>query len=483
MRDLTCSSKQSSLGHNDLVPAINGMTYVAAFRTYTWDEGARELSRRFFRATRSARQVVLADETRGPLGIENAGIVSHTSDLAHLGLLNHPSDNPLWFNVDYGAYVLRRALPGYDHYLLSESDLAVNLNLEPMMDIVSTRQIDVVIHDVRPSTPDWYWHRGGAAIFAQPWRSLLFFMVLSARAIDLLFETRRRQAADFQARRLAEWPFCEAFVPSVLKQAKLRFAEVGDFADIADLRFRPRIALNDERASRPGTLVHSVLAVPSYLRAVVAESKPADWFTLASDLRQALSRQSPAAFAPLLRAAFATTPDHAGLAEFNRQMASHDIDHDDEPAPADLAYCKPSVASSTSQWSRAEDPQQDAAGANGTILHADYGFHTGEETNPWWLVDLLHSYVIDRLCIVNRARHQERFTSFMVHSSTDGHVWLLRHMKLDMSAVSDRADEPHQVSFADPFVARLVRLTKLGTGVLHLRRVQVFGRSIGPGTT
>lgn len=457
------------------------MTYVAAFRTYTWDEGAKELARRFLRATQTARQVVLADETRGSLGIEDAELVSHTTNLAHLGLLNHPSDNPLWFNVDYGAYVLRHALPGYDHYLLSESDLAVNLDLEPMMRVVSAQEIDVVIHDVRPSTPDWYWHRDGAAVFAQPWRSLLFFMVLSGRAIDLLFEMRRRQAAEYQAGRLAVWPFCEAFVPSVLKQAHLRFAEVGDFADVADLRFRPRIALDDERASRPGALVHSVLAVPSYVRAVIAESKPADWFVPASDLRQTLATRSPATFAPLLRQAFATALDHAGLAEFNRQMASHGVDHD--KAPADLAYCKPSIASSTSQWSHAEDPRQDAAGANGTTLHEDYGFHTGEETNPWWLVDLLQSYVIDRLCIVNRTRHQERFTSFMVHSSTDGHVWLLRHMKLDMAAVSDRADAPHQVSFADPFVARQLRVTKLGAGVLHLRRVQVFGRSINPGAS
>ena len=88
--------------------------------------------------------------------------------------------------------------------------------------------------------------------------------------------------------------------------------------------------------------------------------------------------------------------------------------------------------------------------------------------------------MIDQLRIVNRTSHQERFTSFMVHSSSDGHAWLLRHMKLDLSTVSDRWDKPHQVDFPDPFVARHVRLTKLGTGVLHLRRIQVFGRTIGP---
>ena len=140
------------------------------------------------------------------------------------------------------------------------------------------------------------------------------------------------------------------------------------------------------------------------------------------------------------------------------------------------------MTSSTARGRASPDPQIDAAGANGITLHDDYGFHTDEETNPWWLVDLLQSFVIDRLCIVNRTSHQERFTSFMVHSSSDGHVWLLRHMKLDLSAVSDRSDRPHRVDFPDPFVARHVRLTRLGTGVLHLRRIQLFGRTIGPGT-
>ena len=456
------------------------MSYVAAFRTYTWDEGTQELARRFFSATGTARQVVLADETQGALGIDEYEVISHTSNVAHLGLLNHPRENPLWFNVDYGVYVLRDALPNYDYYLLSESDLAVNLDLEPMMGIVMATGIDVVAHDVKPSTPDWYWHRGGAAIFAEPWRALLFFMVLSSRAVDLLFDARRRQAIEYRAHRLAEWPFCEPFVPSVLKQARMNFAEIGQFADVADLRFRPRIALNDDRAKRPGSLVHSVLAVPLYLKAVIGQSKPRDWFTPASDLRQALQGQSSTDYAPLLRAAFRSDLDHAGLAEFNTQMACHPIGDDDVPEPADLAYCKPSITSSTSPWSRSEDRQVDAAGANGTVAHEDYGFHTDEETNPWWLVDLLESYVIDQLHIVNRTSHQERFTSFMVHSSSDGHVWLLRHMKLDLSTVSDRSDKPHQVDFPDPFVARHVRLTKLGTGVLHLRRIQVFGRTIGP---
>jgi hypothetical protein len=453
------------------------MRYVAAFRTYTWDDGVAELARRCFRACSGGRNVVLADETRGPLCIPGYEVVSHTDETEYLGLPNHPKGTSLWHNVDYGLYILKNALPDYDYFLTCESDLAVNLNLDPIVAAIASRGIDIVAHQVKPSTEDWYWHQNAAAVFETPWRSLLFFMILSSRAVALLHYTRRRHAIDFRDGKLAAWPFCENFVPSVLQTAGMRFAEISEFADTSHLRFRPRIPLDDERASRPGSLVHSVVARDYYIKSIVKEYWPHLWFSPASELRQALRDESFQDIAEPLRQAFQSTYDHAGLAVFLKEMEAHGMT---VPESDDLAYCKPALSSSTSDWSRSYDPRTDAAGANGAHFHDDCGFHTSMELNPWWLVDLLDPFVIDEVVILNRDHCNERFRQFAIQSSLDSNLWLTRHVKLDYAEVSATRDHPHRVPFADPFVARYVRISLLGTGILHLRRVQVFGRGLLP---
>ncbi len=299
------------------------MRYVAAFRTYTWDEGVAELARRFFAATPAARQVVLADETRGPLGITGYEVVSHTEDTSNLGLLVYPAGNSLWYNVDYGLYILRAALPGYDYYLTSESDLAVNTPLDAVVREAAARQRDIVAHWMGPATPDWEWSATAAGMFEHSMCSLLFFMLLSARAIDLLFHMRRALTLEFQAGRLATWPFCEIFVPSLLRQARMNFAEIGEYvADTQNLRLRPRLLLSEAAANRPGSLAHSVLARPTYIRAVIKEHPPRDWFAPASPLRHALREIDLAEYAPALCAAFAQAGDEAGLARFRQAAQS-----------------------------------------------------------------------------------------------------------------------------------------------------------------
>ena len=298
------------------------MRYVAAFRTYTWDDGVAALARRFFAATPAARQVVLADETRGPLGITGYEVISHTENTSNLGPLVYPAGNSLWYNVDYGLYILRAALPGYDYYLTSESDLAVNTPLDAIVQTAAARQTDIVAHWVGPATPNWEWYVTAAGMFEQSMASLLFFMILSARAIDLLFYMRRALTVEFQAGRLASWPFCEIFVPSLLRQAGMSFAEIGEFVDTENLRLRPRILLTDAAANRPGSLAHSVLARPAYIRAVIKEHPPRDWFAPASALRHALREISAAEYAPLLCAAFAQAGDGEGLARFRQAAQS-----------------------------------------------------------------------------------------------------------------------------------------------------------------
>ena len=144
------------------------------------------------------------------------------------------------------------------------------------------------------------------------------------------------------------------------------------------------------------------------------------------------------------------------------------------PKSDDLAYCKPAASSSVSPWSWSQDPRRDACGANGEWLADDYGFHTQEEPDPWWMVDLLDEYNIEKVTIVNRHSQSQRFSTFRIESSLDANIWTTRFTQTEPKAISSDPDSPWKAHFSKPFPARYVRIVLLGVGMLHLRRVQIF---------
>ena len=143
-----------------------------------------------------------------------------------------------------------------------------------------------------------------------------------------------------------------------------------------------------------------------------------------------------------------------------------------------LAVGKPALTSSVSPWSRLETPERDARGANAGWVADDLGFHTTFEFEPWWMVDLQAEHVIDALVILNREICAERFSNFRIESSRDGSSWINRLFKIDGQTVSADPHAPWRQDFSDPFLARYLRIRMIGTGVLHLRRVQVFGTAL-----
>jgi hypothetical protein len=144
----------------------------------------------------------------------------------------------------------------------------------------------------------------------------------------------------------------------------------------------------------------------------------------------------------------------------------------------DLALYKPAVSSSVSRWSRYQDPEIDARGANSEALAQDYAFHTQLEAAPWWMVDLLGEYTVEEVAIVNRVSQPQRFRTFRIDTSRDGVAWTTCFTQAEAGDVSSAAESPWRMRFAESVNGRYLRITVLGTGILHLRRVQVFGRTL-----
>ncbi len=449
------------------------LRYVAAFRAWQWNDDIAVLARRFFEACPGGRHVVLMNEARGPVDAGGHETVAHDDDFSALGLPEQPAGRSLWFNGDYAYIFLRLALPGYDHYVVSESDVAVNLSLEPMMRHLARNAVDAVLHRLAPADPAWAWYPQALAQ-PDPWVAGLFFTVFSRRALDGLLAARQALARRYEAGEIDRWPIVESFAPTALRADGMRFAEIGGFADAGDLNNRPYISLRDQRANRPGSIVHPVLGTRQFARAVLAEHPPQDYHRPSSALHAALAAEPLPEIAEPLLDAFARASEHVGHAGILDAMRREGL-----PVPRhdDLAYCKPARISSIGPYSRVQDEWLEAAGANGVAVHAECAFHTGAEAGAWWMVDLLEECVVEEVRITNRGNFADRFRHFAIESSRDGMAWRPRFSKRDDEPVSSAFEQPWRLAFEDPFLARHVRIRRLGEpGFLHLRRVQLFGR-------
>ena len=63
-------------------------------------------------------------------------------------------------------------------------------------------------------------------------------------------------------------------------------------------------------------------------------------------------------------------------------------------------------------------PEQDAIGALDGVTDGKWGFHTQNELNPWWQIDLGQAVRLDRLTIYNRCDIAERASRLVVLSRT-----------------------------------------------------------------
>ena len=204
---------------------------------------------------------------------------------------------------------------------------------------------------------------------------------------------------------------------------------------------------------------------------LLGQHPPRDFFREGSALRTGLLSQAPLEdIVEPLRRALAAERDHAGVALLYAEAAQHGWK---VKRSEDLAFCKPAVTSSVCSWSRHPEPERDACGANGEPLAS---FHTDKERNPWWRVDLLEECWVEQVAIVNRSSESQRFRTFRIESSSDGRSWTARFIQSEPREVSSNIWSPWRLWFAEPFLARHVRIVLLGIEPLHLLRVQVFGR-------
>ena len=124
--------------------------------------------------------------------------------------------------------------------------------------------------------------------------------------------------------------------------------------------------------------------------------------------------------------------------------------------------------------------RDDAAGGCDGVTNGKWGFHTAEENNPWWQVDLGQVLPFSQVRLWNRADSEDiaaRAANFRVLLSNDGTEWreTYRHNGKVFYGYRMPDRSPLVVRLADA-KARFVRIQLPGTTFLHLDEVEVIGK-------
>ena len=119
-------------------------------------------------------------------------------------------------------------------------------------------------------------------------------------------------------------------------------------------------------------------------------------------------------------------------------------------------------------------PGQDAIGALDGVTDGKWGFHTQNELNPWWQIDLGQAVRLDRLTIYNRCDIAERASRLMVLVSDDAENFreVYRH---DGTVFFGHTDGKPLVVKLNGVNVRFVRLQLPSKSYFHLDEVEIHG--------
>ncbi len=117
---------------------------------------------------------------------------------------------------------------------------------------------------------------------------------------------------------------------------------------------------------------------------------------------------------------------------------------------------------------------EDASGGCDGVKNGQWGFHTGQASQPWWQVDLGERQPIARVRIWNRCDAADRAARLQVLISDDARQWqtVYQHGGTVFYGATD--GKPLEIKLDNP-AARFLRVQLPGTAYLHLDEVEIFG--------
>ncbi len=420
-----------------------------------------------------------------------------------------------WKCGDYLLYLVAERLADVDFVWVVEDDvfIAAADKVAFFRELDALDRSDLLGTYVEAAPDGWFWIPMVAALYKDIRRCFFPLVRVSRPAIAFLLAERRRIGGLWRDRdevAAGEFPNDEVFVASALATGTFTLRDINELGPYYRRDCFAYQSLFNLHSARGGsTIYHSATEGAAYARKLhrtttvgcddMLRAVASDPHLSFADLRAAFLRRLifDLAFvddapAELLR----SLPHHsdldqgdadelaraiaAGLALTGKEMSlarfvetRPDLFVGSSRPRANLAFRKPADQSSTCVWSRETDRARDAALSNDGDMFSPFGGHTDQEDHPWWRVDLGDLCEVTGFRIHNRPGHEERFRGFQILVSADDLQWEMVH------ADAGPGDPPVVISIdlAESISARFVKVLIPRVTMLHMRELEVLGRS------
>ena len=255
-------------------------TYAVLFRTHVWDDFVERQYQRLRAKVGRGDLFILADETSRPLAIPHPNVVSHTqAGVLDLGLAGGGHGNMLWFNGDYPLYYFYQQHGGYDHYVMTEYDVAVQRPLDDIVDQAADSGTDLVGASTGEPLEPWMTRTCLGTYAPEEVRQcLICISVYSNRAIRRLYDRRLELSKRQQAGLMPHWPYCEAFIPTEVARAGYKTADLSAFGPIRRYGWSPAIVESDLAILGGEAFVHPVLDAQRFVQHTMKNLWPPESF-------------------------------------------------------------------------------------------------------------------------------------------------------------------------------------------------------------
>jgi hypothetical protein len=133
------------------------------------------------------------------------------------------------------------------------------------------------------------------------------------------------------------------------------------------------------------------------------------------------------------------------------------------------------AAAATPAGGHSVKPEEDAVGGVDGVKTGKWGFHTENEENPWWQVDLQQVNTLDRMVLYNRCDRgcEGRTARLIVLLSGDGKSFKQAYQHNGTAFLGQPDNKPLVVKLTGQ-QARYVRLQLPGKSYFHLDEVEIY---------
>lgn len=447
------------------------MSVIIAFRTHIWNDDIEYMARRLKGSFSKADFVILADESREILDVGDFPKIGHTSDFSEFNIPNIPGQKTLWYNADYPLYALRKALPNYNHYIMIENDVLININLDPLITSLEKKQTDLIAHNILSIPDHWVFKDTITPYFKNSKYCFLPVLALSARAIDHLLMKKQEISYLYNNDNSIIWPYCEGFIPSaVFEMENPIVEELRNFCKLQPYDFCSGYYYLDPYVNIHGTICHPVKG-KDFVERCITHDGINPIFNPRSSLRRGLKNLKPSDFYQYIHDTIKKTGNVGFYQQFNEIALQERWIK--KPEAVNWALGGKASQSSVCAFSKFNDIYKDAAGAVNGRIGPDYNFHTATEYNPWWKLELPRTINIKHIIIYNRLNFEDRASKIKVEVSDDNENWIIVADYPD-GIIFGGADGNPLIIRVNNINAQYVKISLYDENVLHLNQVEVY---------